>query len=207
MPKVGLIDYGAGNFTSVMNALQHLHADVMRITDPVELRNVTHLILPGVGAFAAAMRNLDRLHLSDALRELLTNDEKPFLGICVGMQILATLGMEFEECPGLGLIPGVVDRIPAEEAGLRLPHIGWNELSLSRSSPLFDGMTASPIFYFVHSYHLQADSDADVLATCDYGTDFIAAVQRNRVFGVQFHPEKSQHDGLRLLQNFMAIPA
>lgn len=205
MHKIGLIDYGAGNFTSVFNALKFLQLDVVRITEAKEMDGVSHLILPGVGAFAATMRKLESLHLVDELHRQLTDKHKPFLGICVGMQVLATWGSEFEECRGLDLISGAVTRIPAENHGLKLPHIGWNELRITRPSVLFAEMAANPIFYFVHSYQLQPERSDAIVATCSYGVDVVAAVQRDNIFGVQFHPEKSQHDGLRLLKNFASL--
>lgn len=204
---VGLVDYGAGNFTSVLNALQFLELNVLRVTNPHQVEKSSHLILPGVGAFATAMRKLESLNLVDALHQQLIDNKKPFLGICVGMQLLASLGREFEDCPGLGLIPGVVTRIPATKHELRLPHVGWNELTLTNASPLFNGMPANPIFYFVHSYHLQPETAETILATCQYGVEVVAVVGRDNIYGVQFHPEKSQRDGLRLLKNFADLLA
>lgn len=204
--KIGLIDYGAGNFTSVYNALQFLGLDVIRVTASEQMEQVSRIILPGVGAFASAMRKLESLRLVDELRLQLTEYHKPFLGICVGMQVLATLGREFEDYHGLGFIPGVVERIPAEQHGNLLPHIGWNELTLTRPSLLFAGMPEKPIFYFVHSFHLQPQVPDSILATCKYGVDVVAVVEHDNIYGVQFHPEKSQHDGLRLLKNFALLP-
>jgi glutamine amidotransferase len=206
MGAIGLIDYGAGNFTSVFNALRFLEFDVIRVTEPSQMNQVSHLILPGVGAFPTAMRKLESLHLVEELRRQLLENQKPFLGICVGMQVLGSLGREFENYPGLGFVPGVVDLIPADQHGLRLPHIGWNELTVTRPSPLFAGMSDKPIFYFVHSYQLRPESPENVLATCRYGVEVVAVVERANIFGVQFHPEKSQHDGLRLLRNFASLP-
>lgn len=202
--KIGLIDYGSGNFSSVRNAVAHLGLDYIEIRTPESFAAATHLILPGVGAFAAAMRKLHELHLIEDLLEQVLEVRKPFLGICVGMQILATMGHEFEDCAGLDLIGGPCERIAAPP-GLRLPHIGWNALDLLRPSPLFAGMREQPIFYFVHSYHLQPKDPAALLATADYGVPVAAAVQHENIWGVQFHPEKSQHDGLRLLKNFAGI--
>jgi len=205
MATVGLIDYGAGNFASVLNALQYLGLDVERVSLPEHLARATHVILPGVGAFAAAMRRLEASGLVDALREAVLGRARPFLGICVGMQLLADAGHEFGTCPGLGWIGGSVERIEAEPAGLRLPHIGWNSLEIRRGSPLFAGLGDAPTFYFLHSYHLRPAAAEATLATCRYGIDVASVVARGNVFGVQFHPEKSQRDGLKLLANFAAV--
>lgn len=202
---IGLIDYGAGNYASVSNALRSLELDIARVTTPQQVDQVSHLILPGVGAFAAAMRKLQALGLIDALRDAVLKKGKPFLGICVGLQVLASTGREFETCPGLGWIAGSVDKIDLHGYSLRLPHIGWNSLELRRSSPLVAGLGDSPTFYFVHSYHLTPDDSEAVLATCDYGGPVVSIVEKDNIFGVQFHPEKSQHDGLQLLRNFAAL--
>ena len=205
MPTIGLIDYGAGNFTSVFNALRYLGLNVTKIDMPAQMEQVSHLVLPGVGAFATVMRQLTRLHFVNTLRQQILEQGKPFLGICVGMQVLASLGREFEDCAGLDAIPGVVERIPTESSGLPLPHMGWNELQIEQTSPLFAGLPERPVFYFVHSYHLQPTYTANVLATCRYGTDLVAVVQNANIFGVQFHPEKSQRVGFQVLKNFLAL--
>jgi glutamine amidotransferase len=199
---VGLVDYGAGNFASVRNALEHVGARVRAVRTAEELDSVTHVALPGVGAFAACMRRLEQTGLVDPLKRELFHGDRPFLGICVGMQLLAEWGREFEDHPGLGAIAGEVARIPAEADGLRLPHIGWNEVDVLVDSPLFHGLGERPYFYFVHSYAMTPADPSHVLATTPYGSDVCAAVGDGRVHGVQFHPEKSQRAGLRLLQNF-----
>lgn len=201
---IGLINYGAGNFSSVRNAVSHLGLEYIEITAPEDFETATHLILPGVGAFAAAMRNMMRLNLIEDLLEQILHKQKAFLGICVGMQILATAGHEFESSAGLNLVEGDCLKIDAP-VEFRLPHIGWNELVVHRSVPLFNGMRDNPVFYFVHSYHLQPHDRATIVATCDYGAEVVSVVQRDNIYGVQFHPEKSQHDGLRLLKNFAAL--
>jgi glutamine amidotransferase len=201
---VGLIDYGAGNYGSVRNAVAHLGLDYVEIRAPQDFEQATHLILPGVGAFAAAMRKLQQLHLIEDMLEQALERRKPFLGICVGMQLLATAGYEFETYDGINLVEGDCVKLDVP-ADVRLPHIGWNELQIVRHSPLFNGMSPNPIFYFVHSYHLNPKQRDVVVATCDYGRDFVAVLQNDNIFGVQFHPEKSQHDGLRLIKNFAAL--
>ena len=204
MNTVGLIDYGSGNYTSMLNALRAIGRNVIEIRAAGQMNDASHLILPGVGAFARAMRQLRELGLVDELRQQVLELRKPFLGVCVGMQILATRGSEFEECDGLDWIPGQVNRIPAGPAGLRLPHVGWNELSVDRREPLFTGMSETPCFYFVHSYQFEAARRESVSARCRYGEELPAVVQQDNIVGVQFHPEKSQRDGLQLLRNFCA---
>lgn len=205
MARIGLIDYGAGNFSSVRNALDYLRLEVIELRNRAQFETATHLILPGVGAFASAMRRLEQLNLVDELKEQVLVRKKPFLGICVGMQVLASLGREFKESLGLGFIEGTVDKIDGEGHGLRLPHVGWNELNLIRSSPLFARMNGVPTFYFVHSYHLLPKERSVIVATCEYGTEVVSVVEKDNIYGVQFHPEKSQHDGLQLLKNFAVM--
>ena len=204
--QVGLVDYGAGNYTSVRNALRHIGADVQPVRSAEDLENQSHVILPGVGAFAACMRRLEGAGLVEPLRARLAETNLPFLGICVGMQLLAEIGREFEDYPGLGAIPGEVSRLPVEQKGLRLPHIGWNTVTLNDGAPLFDGLGDAPTFYFVHSYQVVPEDPAAVAASCDYGSTVTAAVRTGSVYGVQFHPEKSQQAGLGLLRNFMELP-
>lgn len=205
MPRIGLIDYGTGNVGSVRNALEFLGVPTTPVTRPADFDAVSHLILPGVGAFGAAMNRLRQLDLLDSLRDQILVRQKPFLGICVGMQILATMGTEFGDQPGLDVVPGRIERLDLLSPGLPLPHVGWNSLTLVRPDPLFTGLPEHPDVYFVHSYGLPAAPNPDIAATCDYGGEFVAAVQRDRVFGVQFHPEKSQRAGLRILANFCRL--
>jgi glutamine amidotransferase len=153
------------------------------------------------------MRKLEKLNLVDEIRYQISEKKKPFLGICVGMQLLASLGTEFEEYAGIGAIPGIVQKMNTKDEGLILPHMGWNTVHPTRTSLLFHDMTPSPIFYFVHSYHFVPTSSQVVLAQCNYGNDFVAVIQHENIFGVQFHPEKSQHHGLQLLKNFAAVEA
>ena len=154
MASIGLIDYGVGNFSSVLNALQHLGLNVVELREPEQFPDTTHLILPGVGAFATAMRKLERLHLIEALEEDVIHKGKPFLGICLGMQILADTGSEFESYPGLAYISGTSDEIEARALSLPVPHMGWNQLEFHRQSLLFAEMELAPSFYVVHSYQL-----------------------------------------------------
>lgn len=205
MHQVGVINYGSGNFASVWNALRHLQIDAIEISQPEQMNLAERLILPGVGAFHSAMEKLQSLHLIEAMKQRALVDGRPFLGICVGMQLLAELGHEFQECQGLGWVAGEVKRFDVAHQGLPVPHMGWNEVTLHHPSPLFAQMEESPSFYFVHSYRFEPTDERNVLASCEYGEKFAACVQRNNVFGVQFHPEKSQRDGLALLANFCSL--
>jgi glutamine amidotransferase len=202
---IGLINYGSGNFLSVYNALHYLDLNIIEIDTVEKLKHASHLILPGVGAFGACMEKLRDLRFAEALIEHVLGRGTPFLGICVGMQVLADRGVEFTETGGLGFIPGVVEMIEADHTRFRLPHIGWNEVQVTTPSPLFAGMTPDPNFYFVHSFHFRPLKEEHLAATCDYGTCVTAAVQKDYVFGVQFHPEKSQQNGLQLLRNFARL--
>ena len=203
---IGLVDYGAGNYASVRNALEHIDAPVFAVKTPSDLERASHVVLPGVGAYAACMRRLEGIEMVEPLRELIAAGEKPFLGICVGMQLLAGIGREFEDYPGLGAIDGECVRMEdAVGAGLRLPHIGWNALHVRDDVPLFDGLGETPHFYFVHSYAVRPEDDSVIAATVDYGVDVTAVVARGRTYGVQFHPEKSQRAGLKLLENFVSL--
>lgn len=205
MGKVGLIDYGAGNFTSVRNALEHIQVDYVPINSANQLRDVAAVILPGVGAFKKCMARLEQHGFVEELHEQVVMKSKPFLGICVGMQILAEVGHEFEPSNGLGFLAGSVERLDSEESGLPVPHMGWNEVRFQRRNELTTGLGENPCFYFVHSYAFVPKDAHDVLATCEYGHQFTACVQRGNIFGVQFHPEKSQYEGLRLLKNFCKL--
>lgn len=204
MPKLGLINYGSGNYASVYNALEHLGHAPFEITAPKQMNSASHLIVPGVGAFPTAMQKLQQLDLVDELRTQVLDRQKPYLGICVGMQILADVGFEFEECNGLGLIPGSVQALSVG-ADLPVPHMGWNDLQTHRECPLLQKMPEPSSFYFVHSFEFNANSPDVTTASCNYGTSITACVQQDNIFGVQFHPEKSQRHGLQLLENFASL--
>jgi glutamine amidotransferase len=188
----------------VYNALTLLDARPVEINSPEKLRQVSGLVLPGVGTFANAMQSLRRVGLAQPLTELLAEGKTPYLGICLGMQILADRGFEFGEHSGLGIIPGEVRRLEVP-ANLRLPHIGWNDINIRRDRSLLDGSLTGTDFYFVHSYHFVPVHDEHLLASCDYGKPFAAAVGKGCVFGVQFHPEKSQEAGRVVLRRFVKL--
>lgn len=197
---IAILDYGMGNRASVQNALRFLGYESVVTHDPAVIESATHLILPGVGAFGDGMKAIRERGLDVVMKNAI-DQGKPLLGICLGMQLLASKGEEGGEHAGLGFIPGTVKRIPAGK--LRVPHVGWNDVT-SKDEELFKG-TRPNVFYFVHSFALVADNQDDVIATCEYGSPFVAGVRRGKVMGVQFHPEKSQASGLQLLKNFLAI--
>ena len=196
---IAIIDYGMGNLRSVENALDFIGAKHVLVRDPAGVAAADKVILPGVGAFQQAMASLARLGLADAVRSAASGG-KPLLGICLGMQLLAETGEEGGLCPGLGLVSGTVRRLDPGPA-LRVPHMGFNEVELASVSALFEGIEDGSHFYFAHSYYL-ACPDEVVIARATHGRRFAAAVANGNVLGAQFHPEKSQSHGLRLLQNF-----
>lgn len=200
---IGVIDYGAGNFTSVYNALKTITEDLATVTSPAGLDAASHIVLPGVGAFGSAMKRLSALGLVDSLEYHVRGQKKPFLGICVGMQILATTGHEFGCHNGLGWIDGEVRQL----AHSRLPHMGWNEVILDDPPTIFGEIENGSTYYFVHSFALELAQGTSGIRTAltDYDQKFVSAVQRDNIFGVQFHPEKSQDTGLKLLKNFIEL--
>lgn len=199
---IAIVDYGAGNLRSVELALSRLQEETAVTRDPEMLERADGIILPGVGAFADAMRALRESGVIPALREQAAGG-KPLLGICLGMQMLLDGSEEGPGVPGLGLIPGQVRRLP--DCGLKIPHIGWNSLSPAKEDPLLEGLPAEPYVYFVHSYACRADNLADVLTVTEYGVPFHSAVRRGNLVGMQFHPEKSGRVGERLLRNFLKL--
>lgn len=201
--KVCIIDYGSGNARSVYNILQSIHSHVKLSCMPDDIEDATHLVLPGVGAFGATMEKLKNLSILDMLEKNVLKNRKYFLGICVGMQILANEGREHGVYKGLGWIPGTVKIIDAK--GLCLPHVGWNNFKMRRDNALLEDIGQETDFYYVHSYQFEALDAGDVVATCEYGTEFTAIVNVENIYGVQFHPEKSQKAGKRLLQNFLRL--
>jgi glutamine amidotransferase len=200
-----IIDYGSGNVKSVYNALRVIDGDVKISNREQDLRDATHLVLPGVGAFAKCINGLNEIAIVDLLQREVIEKGKPFLGICVGLQALATWGLEFGQHAGLNWIPGRVDLIDTNGSGFRLPQIGWNELNIRTAQPLFRGIEPGATFYFVHSFHLIPDDPSVISATTDHGVPVTASVQRDNIFGVQFHPEKSQTVGIKLLENFLKV--
>jgi glutamine amidotransferase len=205
MKRVGIVDYGMCNLDSVARAVQECGGDPVVSGRPAELAGVDRLILPGVGAFADAMRQLRERTLDAFLHDQVHGKGLPLLGICLGMQLLAEQGTEGGDTAGLGWVAGKVQRLRPTDQDRRLPHVGWNEVEPARASPLFEGVRRGTDFYFVHSYHLCPTDGADVLARTPYAAGFVSAVQHGLVFGVQFHPEKSQRAGFRVLKNYLAL--
>jgi len=198
---IAVIDYGRGNLGSVEKALGRLGMRAVVTQDPRVIEDARALVLPGDGAFHDAMGNLQALGLLDPLRAAL-DDGRPFLGICLGYQLLFTESEEFGQGKGLDIIPGVVRRFPP---GLKVPHMGWNSVEHTGDLAIFDGVPSGAHFYFVHSYYPATTDPSLRVATCTYGVTFPAAVGRGALFATQFHPEKSQRWGLRLLENFAAF--
>lgn len=197
---IAIIDYDAGNLRSVEKALLHIGEECVVTRDPRQILEADKVILPGVGAFQDAMQNLQKFGLVSVIREAVAAD-KPFLGICLGLQLLFASSEENPGVQGLGLLPGRVVRIPAAE-GLKIPHIGWNSIEVNPTSRLLHGIPCGSYVYFVHSYYLQAYDEAIVAATTEYGVHIHAAVERGNLFATQFHPEKSGTLGLQILRNF-----
>ena len=205
MTRVAVIDYGMGNRRSVEKALEHVGADARITADPDYLRQADGLVLPGVGAFPQAMRNLDALGLPELIRDLVGR-AKPMLGICLGMQLLFDTSTEIVPTRGLGLIGGEVTRL--ESGDRRIPHIGWNEVRFERRCALTAGLpNAGCPFYHVHSFAARPRDRDTIVGTTEYGERFATIVVRENVFGVQFHPEKSSRNGLRMLERFVGLCA
>lgn len=201
---IAIIDYGVGNVRSVFNMLDLLGHRPVVTRDPSAIADASHIILPGVGAFAEAMGNLERLELKGVLEREVLGQGKPCLGICLGMQLLARTGTERGVTSGLGWIDARVERL-ADAPGIQIPHMGWNAVERRRPHPVLDSFPAAPppTFYYVHSYHMVCADPADVVATTRHGVEFVAAVARDNILGVQFHPEKSQDNGIRFYRDFL----
>jgi glutamine amidotransferase len=200
--QVAIVDYGMGNLDSVARAVEECGGRPLVTGEPRDVAKAAAVILPGVGAFAQGMANIRARGLDRVLVDDVAANDVPLLGVCLGMQLLATTGSEGKETDGLGVVPGRVERLqPA--GGLRVPHVGWNEVHHPQTHSLLHGIDSGRDFYFVHSYHLCCENPDDVIATVPYGGDVVAAVARGAVAGVQFHPEKSQRAGFALLRNFL----
>ena len=200
--RVAIVDYGMGNLRSVGKIVSRTGADARITSDAADLEWATHLILPGVGGFPDAMRELHERGLVEPLRRIVQEKGKPILGICLGMQLLCRFSPEVTDTEGLGWIAADMKPFP-KSSGLRVPHIGWNQLQIKAEDPLVDGIGNGAFFYFVHSFHMVCDRQEDVLAVSEYGGEFVAAVRNENVRGTQFHPEKSQANGFRMLLNYV----
>ena len=200
--RIAVVDYGMGNLRSVLNALEAQGASAFVAREPGDLDSADAVILPGVGAFADGMRQLRERGWIPALEDVVRRDGTPFLGICLGMQLLAARGTEHGDHEGLGWLDGVVTRLPATEPGIRVPHIGWNDVEVTGGA-LYDGFTQAPDFYFVHAYRFEPADDSVVTGWCTHGVRFAASVAQGNIHAVQFHPEKSQQAGMAVLRNFL----
>lgn len=201
--NIVIIDYGMGNLRSVQKAFEHVGHDTLISRNQDDIQNASKIVLPGVGAFKDAMHNLHTFGLIDLLNEEILEKKKLFLGICLGMQLIATKSYEFGETQGLGWIDAEITRFPDSE--LKIPHVGWNSVKFANPSPLFESISDTSDFYFVHSYYFDADRQYATGIT-DYGCEFIASVQKDNIFATQFHPEKSQKYGLKIIENFVKLP-
>ena len=202
---IQIVDYGMGNLRSVQKAFEKLGQRAEVCTDPEQIRTAERVILPGVGAFRDAIDQLHRRQFTEPLHEFLDSG-RPLLGICLGLQLLFDVSFEDGEYAGLGVVPGTVVRFdPAP--GLKIPHMGWNALRFEKENPLLAGIDEGAHVYFVHSYHVVPDDDSVVAARTEHGNPFVSMIARDNLFATQFHPEKSQSVGLKLLENFAKLPA
>ena len=205
--RVAIVDYGMCNLDSVRRAFEEVGARPFVTDDPADLDTADRIVLPGVGAFADCRRGLEAIPgMIGALESAVRKNGRPFFGICVGMQLMAERGREYQVTPGLGWIPGEVDRITPADPDLKIPHMGWNTLNMLKAHPLLEDIPLGPDglhAYFVHSYELKAAQRSDLVAQADYGGPLTAIVGRDNMVGTQFHPEKSQRLGLRLIANFL----
>ena len=200
---IAIVDYGMGNLRSVQRAFEYVGAEVTVTAHGETIESASAVVLPGVGAFGKAMSNLEQAGLSDVIRQVITQG-RPFLGICLGLQLLFDESDEMGQHRGLSVFGGQVRRF---EIGLKVPQIGWNQIHIQRASPLLDGVADGSYAYFVHSYYVAPADPEIVLTTTDYEIDYASIVGQDNVFGIQFHPEKSQAVGLRILRNFTALVA
>lgn len=202
---VAIVDYGSGNLHSAAKAFERMADEPILVTaDPAAVVAADRIVLPGVGAFGDCWGGLSALDgMVEALEEAVIRGGRPFLGICVGMQLMATRGLEHGEFPGLGWIPGEVVHIEPADPALKVPHMGWNELTIAHPHPVLDGLPSGAHMYFVHSYQFMLEDPAHLLATTDYGGPITAVVGRDNMIGSQFHPEKSQKSGLAFIEAFL----
>ena len=205
MKKVTIIDYMMGNLRSVAKAFEFVGSKVCVSNKREDLQAADFIVLPGVGAFAKGINNLKTLGIIDILKEEVIEKKKLFLGICLGMQLLARESHEDGIHQGLNWVQATVKKFDKNKK-IRIPHMGWNEVQTTKDNILFSDIGERPVFYFIHSYHLVCDDEGITTATCEYGEKFPAVIQKDNIFATQFHPEKSQKEGLQLLQNFVNIP-
>lgn len=200
-----IIDYGMGNLLSVQRAFEKCGSDAIIITEPKDLEQAERIVLPGVGAFSDAMKNLNGRGWTDMIRKLAVDEKVPLLGICLGMQLLADRSFEGGETEGLGLIPGEVVKFKSTEIGERIPHVGWNDVFLKSRHEIFRGIENGTNYYFVHSYHYVPRHEIHVGSMTPYCGEFVSTVVKENIVGTQFHPEKSQKAGFSLIKNFLEM--
>lgn len=205
VPTVAIIDCGVGNHQSVLNALTLLGVSAKITAAAGDITEASHLILPGVGSFAEGMQGMHQRDLIPVVSDAVIRNKKKILGICLGMQLFASEGFEHGHHQGLGFILGKVQKIDTSVSGLRLPHIGWNDVRITGVHAITAGFDHVPIFYFVHSYHVVPDDKSSIAGVCDYGHEVVALLESGNIFGAQFHPEKSHNDGMHILKNFLGM--
>ena len=210
--KIAIIDYETGNLKSVSKALELASNNVLKksnieiINSAKDLNNFDKVVLPGQGSFKQCFQSLNSIHgILDGLTDFVTVKKKPILGICVGMQLFSTFGDEDGGSDGLGWIEGKVKKISLKDLSLKLPHMGWNNIKISSNSKLLNGINNDSHFYFVHSYSFDVDEKKYVSATTNYSSEIVSAIEKENIFGTQFHPEKSQANGIKILENFVKI--
>jgi len=200
---ITIIDYGIGNIGSLENIIRKAGGTSIVTSNPEDIKVAKKLILPGVGAFDNGMKNLNNLNLIEILNKKVLEEKIPILGVCLGIQLF-TKSSEEGILPGLGWIDARTVKFNFSNKNLKIPHMGWNSVNIKKESKLFKGLI-NPEFYFVHSYHLVCNDEKDILATTNYGYDFISSIQKNNIFGLQFHPEKSLKSGLKIIENFIGL--
>ena len=203
MTKTCIIDYGIGNLASIYNGIHSTGNDVIVSSDSEKISNSTHLILPGVGSFQKGMGGIESKGLIKILNDQVLLEKKPILGICLGMQLFASYGLEDGYCKGLEWIKGKVEKINVDLDNIKVPHIGWNEVKLKKKSKLLINIEETLIFYFVHSYHFLPDDKSVITGICQQGKDLISCIEYKNIYATQFHPEKSHNIGLQVLNNFI----
>jgi imidazole glycerol-phosphate synthase subunit HisH len=206
--KIAIIDYGMGNLRSVVNAFNTIGYAASIVQDPNVLSEFSHIVLPGVGAFGDGMKNLRSSGWLDVLEREIIEKKKPFLGICLGMQLLATMGTENGLQEGLDWISGTVKKIESDDPQIRVPHVGWNDVSFLKKEGLYKDLGDSQVFYFVHSYFFDVNAESSIISgLTTHGIEFVVSIEKDNIHGVQFHPEKSQKIGLKVLENFIQSTA
>jgi imidazole glycerol-phosphate synthase subunit HisH len=203
--KVVIIDYGVSNLSSIKQSVEFCGGDPLVTANPDNLSDATHVILPGVGSFKDGMENLTSNGWVEPIRKIATKDRIPFLGICLGMQFLCDEGFEHGKSKGLGLVPGEVKKLEPIAPDEKIPHVGWNEVDIVQNHNIFDGIPSGNDFYFVHSFHFVPKKNENILSTTPYCNSFVSSVNKDNVFGTQFHPEKSQRLGLQFITNFLNL--